>query len=148
MKTGNKKMLFSVSQTQTQWQFCKMEDLMEPTASILSHHYLISLQPVLLCHFFFFIFFSFTQSSLFSLTQSSPSLFCVASEREQDQRSEASPAIGDSRNDIRLSPGRIFCFFLFLSFFLFFFFSSSRWVFALSFFSLFFFLFFLSFFSL
>ena len=107
MKTKNKKMMFSVSQTQTQWQFLKMEDLVEPTASILSHHYLISLQPVLLCHFFFFIFFSFTQSSLFSLTQCSPSLFCVALERKQDQRLEASPMIRDSRNDIGLSLGRI-----------------------------------------
>ena len=65
--------------------------------------------PVLLCLFSFFIFFSFTQTFLFSLTQSSHSLFCVALEREQDQtsRSEASPVTGDSRNDVGLSPGQI-----------------------------------------
>ena len=123
-----------------------MEDLVEPTASVLSHHYLISLQLVLLCHFSFFMFiFFYPELSL--LTDPELSFFfffCGASEREQDQRSEASPAIGDSRNDVGLSPGRVFYFFLFLSFFLFCFFSSSRWVFALSFFSLFFFLFFLS----
>ena len=42
--------------------------------------------PVLLCLFSFFIFFSFTQSYLFSLTQSSLSLFCVALERESKTR--------------------------------------------------------------
>ena len=64
---------------------------------------------ILLCLFSFFIFFSFTQSYLFSLTQSSLSLFCVALEREQDQtlRSEALPVTVDSRNDVELSPGRI-----------------------------------------
>ena len=97
------------------------------------------------------LFFSVTSPSsffFFSFTQSSPSLFCVALEREQDQRSEASPASRHTDLEIELSPGRIFYFFLFLSFFLFCFFSSSRWVFALSFFSRFFFLFFLSFFVL
>ena len=138
-------MLFSVSETQIQWQFRKMEDLVEPTASVLSHHYLISLQLVLLCHFSFFMFvFFYPELSLLTDPELSFFLFCVASEREQDQRSEASPAIGDSRNDVGLSPGWVFYFFLFLSFFLFCFCSSSRWVFALSFFSLFFFLFFLS----
>ena len=102
-------MLFSVSETQIQWQFRKMEDLVEPTASVLSHHYLISLQLVLLCHFSFFMFvFFYPELSL--LTDPELSFFfffCGASEKEQDQRSEASSAIGDSRNEVGLSPGQI-----------------------------------------
>ena len=95
MKTGNKKMLFSVSQTQTQtlWQFRKMEDHMEPTVSILSHHYLISLQPVLLCHFSFFIFFFFyPELSLLTDLVLSFSFLCGI-------REKARPEIGSFAND-------------------------------------------------
>ena len=86
MKTGNKKMLFSVSQTQTLWQFRKMEDHMEPTVSILSHHYLISLQPVLLCHFSFFIFFFFyPELSLLTDPELSFSFLCGIRERARPE---------------------------------------------------------------
>ena len=95
MKTKNKKMMFSVSQTQTQWQFLKMEDLVEPTASILSHHYLISLQPVLLCHFSFFIFFFFyPELSLLTDLVLSFSFLCGI-------REKARPEIGSFANDRR-----------------------------------------------
>ena len=62
----------------------------------------VSLQSVLLCHFSFFIFFSFTQSFLFSLSEKvEPKLI------ELSLWSEVLSATGDSRNDVGLSPGQI-----------------------------------------
>ena len=88
MKTGNKKMLFFVSQTQTQWRFRKMEDLVELTASVLSHHYSFFI-------LFFNPFFSVTSPSSFFFSfyaklsllidpELSFSFLCGIREREQD----------------------------------------------------------------
>ena len=109
MKTRNKKMLFFVSQTQTQWQFCKMEDLVEPTASVLSHHYLISLKPILLCHFSFFIFFLLPRVLL---------LFFVWHQRESKTRDWKLRRPRDTRT-LRSdwAQARSFTFFFFFPFF-------------------------------